>query len=144
MLSRVGLPVERVHAVAADPSKYPAFMPTVEAVDVTKRAENAITYITHLEIPLIDLRVRSLMRHLPEHRISIRILDGDINRGRFAWEFLPERSGTLAVFYSSTDASSQSWLLRALLSKEPYFEHGINVGLGLVSMTAVVERAHGP
>ena len=33
------------------------------------------------------------------------------------------------------------WFLRKLVDSEPYYEHGLNLGLGFVNATAVARRA---
>ena len=114
----------------------------MERIEVTKRTPDRLEYIHVFKVPLIELSVLSEMRYLPKNRITMRILGGDLKRGSYAWEFLPADGGkrTLTLFYANTDIREQSWFLEKLVEREPYFEHGLNVGLGLVSVRAVARR----
>ena len=143
VLSLVDRPPEAVHAVAGDPARYAEFIPSVKRIEVTARSSDHVTYVNHLAVPLIDVRVLTEMRFLPNLRLALRILGGDVTGGRYAWEFLPVagRTRTVALFYANTDVRGQLWFLQQLIEKEPYYEHGLNVGLGLVSVRAVRERA---
>ena len=143
VLGLVGASPDAVHAVAADPTKYPEFLPTVAGIEVLERTASRVEYIHRFAVPLIELSVTSEMRYLPGRRITLRILGGDLKRGHYAWEFLPADGAarTLTLFYAATDIRERSWFLEKLVEREPYFEHGLNVGLGLVSVRAVGRRA---
>lgn len=142
VMARYDQPPAAAWAVASDPARYPEFMPTVERIEILERTAERIRYVHVFKVPLIELSVLSEMRLLPRHRLAMRITGGDLKRGTYAWEFLPADGGrqTLALFYANTDIREQSWFLEKLVEREPYFEHGLNVGLGLVSTRAVGRR----
>ncbi len=142
-LLRVDRPPAVVYEVARDPLRYPEFIPSVASVSITRQDGAKTRYLSEISMPLIDLSVLTELRELGGMRLALEILDGDVKHGRYAYEFLPVDGGrrTLMTFHANTDIREQSWFLRKLVDSEPYYEHGLNLGLGFVNATAVARRA---
>jgi ribosome-associated toxin RatA of RatAB toxin-antitoxin module len=142
LLAVVDRPADEVRAVVADVERYAEFMPTVEEIEVRERSGEHVKYNAHYDIPLFSMEVETELKPVGKHRLSLKILGGDLKRGRYGWEFLPLDGGkrTLALFYGNADIRSQGFLLKTLVDKEPYLEHGLNVGIQLVAVRAVDQR----
>ena len=142
MLQDVGRAPEAVHAVARDPRDYPEFIPSIASVSITQREGNKLRYLSEIKMPLIDLEVLTELKEMSGLRLAFKIVSGDLKSGRYAYEFLPMANGnrTLMVFYTNTDIRDQSWFLKKLIEKEPYYQHGLNLGLGFVNVRAVAKR----
>ena len=142
LVGAVDRPPAQVRKVVGQVERYPEFMPTVEEVVVRRRQGERVVYTTHYDIPLLAMQVETELKPVGRRRLSLKILGGDIKRGRYGWEFLPVDGGrgTLTLFHGNADIRSQGFLLRTLVDEEPYLEHGLNVGIQLVALRAVHQR----
>ncbi len=139
----VDRPIARVRATVGDVEHYPEFMPSVEKVEIRMREGEHVKYNAHYDIPLFSMEVETELKPVSARRMSLRITGGDLKNGRYGWEFLPLDGGkrTLAMFHGNADIRSQGFLMRSLVDQEPFLEHGLNVGIQLVAVRAVDQRA---
>ena len=139
----VDRPLRTVRATVGDVEHYPEFMPSVDKVDIRMREGEHVRYNAHYDIPLFSMEVETELKPLSDRRMSLRITGGDLKSGRYGWEFVPLDGGksTLAMFYGNADIRSQGFLMRSLVDQEPFLEHGLNVGIQLVAVRAVDQRA---
>jgi hypothetical protein len=76
--------------------------------------------------------------------VDVVATGGDISRGRWRWEFLDFGEGrSVPIHYAYSDVTETSWVVKQLIKKQPYFEHGIVVGATTVALRAMKERAEG-
>ena len=134
----------KVFAVASNPGGYRDFMSSVTRSEVLKKEGNTVVYELEVEVPLFNLKFTNRSVQVGPYSVRSRTIAGDLGDARFGWdmeEVLPDR--TLVAYYLNTDARRVSWLLRRMIDREPYFEHGFNVATGLVTLRAVRGRAEG-
>ena len=133
-----------VFAVANDPGRYHEFMGSIRRSPVLKKEGRSVVYKLEVEVPLLNLTFANRAVQTGPTSIRTRSIGGDLEDARFGWDMQeagPNR--TLVLHYLNTDARQASWLLRRMISREPYFEHGINVATGLVLVRSIRGRAEG-
>jgi len=136
--------MDRVFAVANDPGRYHEFMGSIRRSPVLKREGRSVVYELEVEVPLLNLTFTNHAVQTGPYSIRTRSIGGDLEDARFGWDMReagPNR--TLVLHYLNTDARQASWILRRLIEREPYFEHGMNVATGLVMVRSVRGRAEG-
>jgi ribosome-associated toxin RatA of RatAB toxin-antitoxin module len=137
-------PVDRMMAVANDPARYHEFMAGVRRSPVLNKEGRSVVYEMEVEVPLLNLNFTSRAVQTGPYSIRTRSIGGDLEDARFAWDLAaagPRR--TLVLHSLNSDARRTSWLLRRLIQREPYYEHGMNVATGLVIVRTVRGRAEG-
>jgi ribosome-associated toxin RatA of RatAB toxin-antitoxin module len=135
---------DRVFSVAADPGRYREFMSSVKESRVLKNEGRSIVYQLEVEVPLLNLNFTARATQTAPYSLRSRSIGGDLEDARFGWDMeavRPDR--TLVLYYVNSDARRTSWLLRRMIQREPYYEHGFNVATGLVTVRAVRARAEG-
>lgn len=69
-------------------------------------------------------------------------VEGDLRGARMRWDVMPGRGATSqVVLRSSQQFDRASLVIRQLYKLEPLFEYGINVGLQLVILLGVKNKA---
>jgi hypothetical protein len=66
---------------------------------------------------------------------------GDLVGSRFRWDLTAQGTHTLAVYRANHHVGASSVILRALIKHEPLFEHGVNVGVGIIAIDSVARRS---
>ena len=136
--------LSRAFGVAADPGRYQQFMSSVNRSQVLKKEGASIVYELEVEVPLFNLTFTSRAEKTAPWSIRTRSIGGDLEDARFGWDMeavAPDR--TRVMHYLNTDARNASWLLRRMIDREPYFEHGFNAACGLVMVRSVRGHAEG-
>ncbi len=144
ILTEVSAPSDKMKKIVASPAKYPEFIPNFAEQKVTAKGSNQLDMQWELEVPLVNLEGRSLMTIEKDGSVDVTAVSGDIKRGRWRWEFHSLGQGkTIPIHYAYSDVRESSWVTRALIEREPSFEHGIVIASGTVALTAMKARAEG-
>jgi hypothetical protein len=77
----------------------------------------------------------------PSGTVRVSARQGALSGGRWTWEFPALSGGSVAVYGGYNDMRRSGWLMRRLVSLEPYFDHALNVSSKLVMLRAVKRRA---
>lgn len=136
--------LHKVFGVANDPGRYHEFMSSILRSPVLKKGGPTTVYELEVEVPMINLTFASRAVQTGPFSIRTRSIGGDLEDARFGWDMQEAGANrTLVLHYLNTDARQASWLLRRMIHREPYFEHGLNVAIGLVMARAIRGRAEG-
>ncbi|MSP62735.1 MAG: hypothetical protein EXR72_20875 [Myxococcales bacterium] len=146
LLDTIYAPRARVEAVIADPRQYRTFVDGVKKSEVISVGGEGgeLQFRTEFELSVLTWSTRFAMRR-SDGGIDIAGLSGDLRNSRYRWDLTARgEKETLAVLRASQDLSTASpILLGSLFRREPLFEHGVAVALGLVHLVGVRGRAEG-
>ncbi len=143
ILSLADVAPPAIHAVVANPARYPEFMPNISRQRVTRRDDGQLHMAWTLKTPVSSMSGTALMT-VGSDTVEVNALTGDVPRARLLWRFIPlgkERS--VVAYYTYSDIRAASWVTRLLLNAEPLLEHGMVAAAGAVAMTAMTARAEG-
>ena len=144
ILGHVKANKKKMAAIVQDPARYPEFIPNFAEQIVTRIAPNRLKMEWELEVPMVNMNGISMMTIEPTGAVDVVAVDGDIQRGRWRWEFNERPDGTvIPIHYAYTDVRESSWVTRLLIERQPLFEHGIVIASGAVAMNAMKARAEG-
>ncbi|MEK6609166.1 MAG: SRPBCC family protein [Myxococcota bacterium] len=134
---------EKVYAVAGRPERYDDFMPNIEAAELLEESSDDLRYSMKVKGLFLSIDFEARMRR-GDGWLRSDTTGGDLRNAHFAWEFVPQGSErTLTLHYINTDLRRNSWVIRQLIDREPFFEHGVNVATGLITINNVRGRAEG-
>lgn len=135
---------EQMAKIVQDPGKYPEFIPNFTRQDVTRMKDGRLRMDWELDVPLSSVEGVSMMTIEEDGSVDVLAHDGDIERGRWRWEFVAvDDTHTIPIHYVYSDVRRASWVTEKIVSKQPLFEHGIVIASGTVAMTAMKARAEG-
>jgi hypothetical protein len=140
VVERIAAPLERVLAVVRAPETWPEFMPQVTSCKVLSTAPNEKVYQMSVDGVLLSIDTRYRMQLIDDGADSLGI-EGDLKDSRLRWDLSRDGDGTMAVYRANHHVAGSGLLLRALIGFEPLFEHGVNVGVGVIAVQAVARRA---
>jgi len=143
LFAKVDASPDRVRGVVADPARYPDFVSNVDSCDVVERSEERTVYDMEIDSPIFDLDGRMELSRRADGSLRVSCTEGDLSGARWGWEFRPMGSGSAAAYFGITDMARANIVLRRLIAKEPFFDHGLNVGAKLIMLRAIKERAEG-
>jgi ribosome-associated toxin RatA of RatAB toxin-antitoxin module len=137
--TRVRAPAAEVAAVISDPSRYPRFMPALDAVEVRARRENMVSYHWTWRTAVFTLRGESVLQTYPApvgrsdrpYRIEARATGGDLGTGRLVWR----------VYSDGPDASLLTLSARLDLRDANYLTRQINRGQNSINRTVNISLA---
>lgn len=141
VFGRVEASADRLRQVVEDPAHYPSFISTVESCDIVSREGGVTTYDMELDFPIFDLESRMEMSRDAAGTVRVAGREGDMQGGRWTWDFPALGTGSVAVHGGYNDMRRSGWLMRRLVALEPYFDHALNVSSKLVMLRAVKRRA---
>lgn len=143
VFARTYAPPEKVYEIAAHPDRWDEFMPGVDECYAIEDVPDHVVYRMELDAPLLSINFKARMNRGPDW-LSNSTLDGDLKNARFGWEFLPQPEGrSLTIYYVNADLRRNSWVLRHLIDRDPFFEHGVNVAAGLLALNLIRGKAEG-
>ena len=143
LMTRAYVPRNLVYDVAAHPENYDEFMSGIPQARALRDDGKDLLYEMEVEAPLLNIQFKAHMIRGPDW-LWVDTVGGDLRNAHFAWEFLPQgQKRTLMLYYTNSDLRRNSWVVRQLINREPYFEHGVNVATGLITLGVVRGRAEG-
>jgi hypothetical protein len=155
LIERSKAPVQWLFAVAAEPARWAAFVPTMqrstpvgprglEAVEpVIGPGEPSVDPIVEIEqaLPLMSWTTRWAYRR-EGSSVDLLALDGDLRGGHLRWDVRQDAAGrSQLVLRAAADFQNGSMLLREVYKLEPYLEYGFDVALNLLLLQSVRRRA---
>ncbi len=140
VVRRIPAPLERVLSVLRAPERWREFMPAVTASKVVDRRGDGLDFELSVDGVLLSVDTRYRMQFVPAGADSLGV-GGDLAGSRFRWDLTRTDGGTLAIYRANHNIAAASILLRAMIGFEPLFEHGANVGVGIIAVEAVARRA---
>jgi ribosome-associated toxin RatA of RatAB toxin-antitoxin module len=143
VVKRIGAPIARVLEVVSDMGRWPEFMPAVTRCKRLEQSGDEATYDLTVDGILLSIETRYRVKRLPRGVDSLGV-GGDMVGSRFRWDLTPEGDHTLAVYRANHRVGNSSVILRGLIHYEPLFEHGANVGVGIIAIDAVARRSVQP
>jgi ribosome-associated toxin RatA of RatAB toxin-antitoxin module len=145
VLDHIYAPLDKVVATVSAPGEYGRFIEGVKKCRELSRSTDEIVYQETSDVSIFSWDSRFALRPSGRGAIDVFAVGGDLRGAQYRWDLtaLGVKS-TLVVYRARQDVGRSSPLLLGLLfRKEPLFEHGINVALGLVQMLGVRGRAEG-
>src|SRR4030095_114270 len=131
---------EVIAQVAGDPTSWSQFVQTVARSTPLGVRDGMQAVEIEQSLPLISFTTSFAWR-TDARSTDLFALSGDLRGGRLRFDVTP-RSGSSEVVLRAQLAYDRGSLgVRQVYKLEPFFELGINVGLGLVLLQAVEQRA---
>lgn len=144
LFTEVAAPRAKMTEIVQDPGRYPEFIPNFTKQDVTKLEDGRLRMEWELDVPLSSVEGVSVMTIEDDGSVDVLADDGDIERGRWRWEFhAVGEDRTIPIHYVYSDVRKASWVTEKIVERQPLFEHGIVIASGTVAMTAMKARAEG-
>jgi ribosome-associated toxin RatA of RatAB toxin-antitoxin module len=144
MLTVVHAPLERLAATVQAADKYPEFIPNIKSQTMTPLGPGRFKLEYALNVPLVSVSGISEMTVLPGGAVDVVATGGDVQSGRWRWEFQDLGAGdTVPIHYAYTSVAETSWLAKQLVEKQPLFEHGIVAAASTIAVRAMKARAEG-
>lgn len=143
LLMRAHVGRDRLYDVVAHPDRYDDFMPQIEEATAISDDGTRLVWRAEVAAPLFDLEYTARTVRGADG-VRTDATDGDLKNARWAWEFVPQRPDrTLALYYANADLRRNSWVVRQMVKREPFYEHGVNVASALVNASLVLGYAEG-
>jgi ribosome-associated toxin RatA of RatAB toxin-antitoxin module len=143
VVKRIDAPIARVLEVVRDMERWPEFMPAVSSCKRIDAKGDELTYQLTVDGILLSIDTRYRAKLLAGG-VDLLGVGGDLVGSRFRWDLTAQGEHTLAVYRANHRVGASSVILRALIKHEPLFEHGVNVGVGIIAVDAVARRAAQP
>jgi hypothetical protein len=140
LVERSAASPESLLAVAADPSRWSTFVPTVKRSTPLASADGATVEIEQ-SLPLMNWTTRWACRQATDS-VDFVGLDGDLRGAHLSWNVArgPEGASQL-ILRAAADFQRGSLLLREVYKLEPYLEYGFDVALNLLLLQSLRHRA---
>ncbi|MSP63696.1 MAG: hypothetical protein EXR72_25790 [Myxococcales bacterium] len=143
VVERIPAPLDAVLAVVRAPDRWPQFIPSVTKCEVVERGAAGLTYEISVDGILLNIDTRYQMR-FEKAGVDALGVGGDLKGSRFRWDLSSRPGYTTAIYRANYRLGDSSMILRALFKYEPFFEHGANVGVGIITVRAIARRATAP
>jgi len=141
LVERSTASAESLFAVAADPARWSAFVPTMKRSTAVSGGGGADAVEIEQALPLMNWKSRWEYR-LAGSSVDIVALDGDLRGGHLRWDVSRDRSGhCLLILRAMEDFQNGSFLLRQVYKLEPFLEYGFDVALNLLLLQSVRHHA---
>jgi hypothetical protein len=141
LVERSTASADSLFAVAADPSRWSAFVPTMKRSTGLGTEGGGGSVEIEQSLPLMNWTSRWAYKLQPSS-VDILALDGDLRGGHLRWDISQDHSGhPLLVLRAMEDFQNGSLLLREVYKLEPYLEYGFDVALNLLLLQSVKHRA---
>jgi hypothetical protein len=140
LVQRSTAKAEALLALAADPARWSAFVPTMRRTTALGQAGAAVVEIEQ-SLPLMNWTTKWACRRLGAS-VDLLGLDGDLRGAHLRWDASDEAGqAQLILRAASADYQKGSLLLREVYKLEPYLEYGFDVALNLLLMQSLRQRA---
>jgi hypothetical protein len=134
------VPSTLMHA-AADLGKWSSFVPSIGRSNDLAPREGYATAEVEQSIPLMSWTTTWWVR-AAANAVDMFGTAGDLRGARMRWDARPLPDGkSELVLRASQSYDKESVVMRQLYKLEPLFEYGVNVGLDLVVMRGIKDRA---
>lgn len=141
LVARSSARPEVLTKVAGEPNGWSSFIPTVARSTPMGTKEGVPAVEVEQSLPLVSWTSTFGFRG-DGKAVDLFGLGGDLKGGRMRWDVRPiATSKTEVVLRTVMRYDVGSLIVRQLYKLEPFFEYGINVGLGLVMLEGVRGRA---
>lgn len=142
VLVPVNAPVATVHAVLADASQWPTFMPALRSVELLSRAGNRAAWRFGSTGPMLDVNAVCTVRELGPRRVDFGLTEGEFGPAGARWDLYDDGPGrTLMAVTSWSDPSQGHWLIRQAASSNPSATAGMNLAVDTSLALAIARRA---
>jgi hypothetical protein len=127
---------------AMDAGKWSSFVPSISKSNEGKAQQGVTTVEVEQSLPLMSWSTTWWVR-AAQNAVDAYGASGDLRGARLRWDVRPLGDGKteLTMRTSQQAFDRENMIMRQLYKLEPLFEYGVNVGLDLVVMRAVKERA---
>jgi ribosome-associated toxin RatA of RatAB toxin-antitoxin module len=145
LLGYAAAPPQVVHALVADPLRYPSYVHNLTRSEVERQADGTLLNHWRFSFPIGSFEGTDEVRVWPgtdaaPGAVTMRSL-GEGKKGRSRWEFLPlPGGGTLVVNYGYYDPLDNGFL-RLLIGKDPAMDAGFNLAGGLALLRGLLTEA---
>lgn len=155
LASFVNAPAARAAKVVGNPLAYPAFMRTIDKVEVVQKTGNTTVYDWQWSLAVFRLRGRHAMtvyqpppgRPQQGYRITVDSMSGDLGAGRFSLRLYPVSADrTLAVLSIRMDMRRANYVVRQMAKATRSINRSANISLAastLLSLRRAVEKSAG-
>jgi hypothetical protein len=123
-----------------DPTAWSQWMPTLTRSTPLGQKSGVAGVELEQSLPLISFTTSFACRS-DGKSADLLAIGGDLRSGRLRWDLTPRASDTEIVLRAILHYDEASLVIRELYKLEPFFELGINVGLGLLFLDGVAHHA---
>lgn len=142
LVDRANAPPATLLRMAADAGKWSSFVPSIAKSNDLPPQSGVSTVEIEQSLPMMSWTTTWWVRPAP-NAVDVFGASGDLRGARLRWDVRPLSDGKTELTLRSSQQSfdRENIIMRQLYKLEPLFEYGVNVGLDLVVMRAVKERA---
>lgn len=140
MVSRSAAPAGQILSLLNRPQDFTGYVPSITKSEDGGRADDVAKVDLEQSLPLLSFRTLYGVRTVGSS-IDMLGLSGDLRGSRLRFDVGSIPGPTQIVFRTSQQYDRASILIRQLYKMEPLLEFGINVGLQMVLLVGVQNRA---
>jgi hypothetical protein len=141
LIDRTSARKEVLASVFGDPGKWSQFVPTISRSTPLGSRDGMASVEMDQSLPLISFTSTFGYRG-DAASADMFATSGDLRGGRLRWDLRPRAAGgNELVLRAILSYDKGSIVVRQLYKMEPFFEYGVNVGLGLVLLQGIRNRA---
>jgi hypothetical protein len=141
LVERSTASAEALFAVAAAPSRWSEFVPTMKRSTIVGGEGEGRAVEIEQSLPLMNWTTRWAYR-LDRSSVDLMALHGDLRHGHLHWDVGQDRAGhAVVVLRAMADFQNGSVLLREVYKLEPYLEFGFDVAMNQMLLQSVRYRA---
>jgi hypothetical protein len=140
MVSRSAAPSQQLVALLNRPQDFGSYIPSITKSYDSGRSDEMQRVELEQSLPLLSFRTVYGVRSIG-NSIDMFGLSGDLRGGRLRWDVGSVPGFTQLILRTSQQYDRASLLIRQLYKLEPLMEYGINVGLQMVLLVGVQNKA---
>jgi hypothetical protein len=142
LVDRTTAKADTLVRIASDASKWASFVPSISKSSDHPSQQPGVAQIEiEQSLPLMTWDTTFWVR-AAQNAVDCYGASGDLRGARLRWDARPLPDGHTELTLRASQAfDKESVIMRQLYKLEPLFEYGVNVGLDLVVMRAIKDRA---
>jgi len=124
------------------PEKYPDFVPGVRDVDIKSSRGSTINFGWSVGLPLLTMESSNRLT-VEGNQIRLEALKGDLKGSVWQYQFWKtgNKNQTVSAYMGWTNLITRDGMVRSIIKREPYLEHGMNAAASLVFAHQVNKRS---
>lgn len=139
VLGRLGHPPAEVRRTLSDAEAFgQALLPGSHA-EVLEQSGPVTSFEWGIDLPLVGVSGRMRMKETPK-AIHFDAAEGAFAGGAWRFEPLPVGGGSVILGWARFDLQRSAWLMKRLVSSDPYMSHGLSAASQVMLVRAIRSR----
>lgn len=140
VVERAPVPIAAVLGAAAHPGDWSKTIPSVTESGEGQSEHGIPEARLKRTLPLTSWETRYAIRPR-EGGVGLYAVGGDLQGSQLQLDARPDRDGARVTLRTDEHYGRSSVVFRGIFRREPLFEHGVNVGMGMVLLRGVIAKA---